>query len=54
MPPCNCGKGKANVKYEVNFNNGSPNQKYDSIAAAQAALQSAGRPAGSSFRAVSA
>lgn len=48
---CNCGK-KANVQYEVTFNNGSPNQKYESISAAQAALQAAGRPAGSSFKAV--
>lgn len=49
---CNCGSKKANVQYEVNFNNGSPSQKYATISEAQAALQQAGRPAGSSFRAV--
>lgn len=52
VPPCNCGKGKTNVQYEVNFNNGAPNQKYATITEAQSALQQAGRPAGSSFRAV--
>lgn len=50
--PCNCGK-KAAVKYEVNFGAGQPKQTYNSVAEAQAALQQAGRPAGSSFRAVS-
>lgn len=48
---CNCSK-KAAVKYEVNFANGSPKQTYATVALAQAALQQAGRPAGSSFRAV--
>ena len=49
--PCNCGK-KTAVQYEVNFNNGQPKQTYATVAEAQAALASAGRPAGSSFRAV--
>ena len=48
---CNCGKAKANVKYEVNFGNGSK-QTYASITEAQAALRAAGNPAGSSFKAV--
>lgn len=48
---CGCNKAKA-VKYEVNFANGNPKQTYATVAEAQAALASAGRPAGSSFRAV--
>lgn len=48
---CNCGK-KANVAYEVTFANGEPNQTYETVGEAQAALVAAGRPAGSSFKAV--
>lgn len=51
MPPC-CGGKKSNARYEVSFNNGTPNQTYDSVAEAQAALAAAGRPPGSSFKAV--
>lgn len=51
MPPCNCGK-KSNVEYEVTFNNGTPVQRYGSVGEAQAALQAAGRPAGSAVRPV--
>lgn len=49
---CNCGKSKANVKYEVTFGSGSPKQTYATIAEAQNALRQAGNPAGSSFKAV--
>lgn len=50
---CNCGKAKANVKYEVNFGTGGgPKQTYGTIAEAQQALRAAGNPAGSSFKAV--
>jgi hypothetical protein len=51
MPGCGCGK-KAAVKYEVTFANGQPKQTYPNLAEAQAALAAAGRPAGSSYRAV--
>lgn len=48
---CNCGK-KSSVEYEVTFNNGAPAQRYASVGEAQAALQAAGRPAGSAMRPV--
>lgn len=48
---CSCGK-KSSVEYEVTFNNGTPVQRYASVGEAQAALQSAGRPAGSAVRPV--
>lgn len=41
---CNCGKGRAGVKYEVTFSNGAPKQTYDSISAAQAAGKASGAP----------
>lgn len=49
--PC-CGGKKSTARYEVSFNNGSPNQTYDTVAEAQEALAKAGRPPGSSFKAV--
>lgn len=48
---CNCGKARQNVRYEATFSNGSPKQTYDTVAAAQAALKSAG---GGTFKAVKA
>lgn len=50
---CNCSKGRAaNVAYQVKFGAGTPDQKYDTLSEAQAALTAAGRPAGSSITAV--
>lgn len=40
------------MAYEVTFNNGSPTQRYATVAEAQAALRAAGNPPGSSFKAV--
>lgn len=47
---CNCGGG-SNVAYQVRFADGHT-QKYDTLAAAQAAIAKTGKRAGSTIKAV--